>query len=169
VGDGNSAADPEQTEHRSDGSDALWHELRMLCSRADPVPPEVLQAARESFAWTTIEAELAELTYDSAIDGPVAGAVGDVEGPRLLRFQAAELSVELEVTVVGERRRVVGRLLPPQPARVEICHRSGRGLVAVDELGRFDAEDVAAGPSSLRCHLTGRRGAAPLVTNWVLL
>jgi hypothetical protein len=169
VGDGDSAAGPGKAEPRSDGPDALWHELRVLFDKADPVPPEVLQAARASFTWKTVDGELAELTYDSAVDRPVTSAVRGGEDPRLLRFEVSELSVELEITAVGERRRVVGHLVPRQPARVEICHRAGRALVEADEGGRFEAEDVVAGPSSLRCDLTGRRGAAPLVTSWVVL
>jgi hypothetical protein len=169
VTDDNGAADPQQAEPQSDEHDALWQELRMLIDKADPVSPEVLQAARECFTWRTIDAELAALTYDSAVDRPTTSVVRGTEGPRLLSFEASEFSVELEVTAVGARRRVVGQLAPPQPARVEIRHRAGHTLVEADELGRFRTEDLAAGPSSLRCHLTGRRGAAPVVTDWITL
>lgn len=167
--DDNGAADPQQAELRSDEHDALWQELRMLIHKADPVSPQVLQAARESFTWRTIDAELAALTYDSVVDRPTTSVVRGTEGPRLLSFEASEFSVELEVTAVGARRRVVGQLTPPQPARVEVRHRAGHTLVEADELGRFRTEDLAAGPSSLRCHLTGRRGAAPVVTEWITL
>ncbi len=164
-----SVAGSEQAERLSDEDSELWEELRMAIQEADPVPPEVLRAARESFTWRTIDAELAALTYDSAVDGPATSVVRGSEGPRLLSFEASELSVELEVTAVGARRRLVGQLVPPQPARVEIRHHAGRSLVEADELGRFRTEELAAGPSSLRCHLSDPSGAAPVVTDWVML
>jgi hypothetical protein len=165
----NGVTGSEQAELRSDEDDALWQELRMVIQKGDPVPPEVLQAARESFTWRTIDAELAALTYDSAVDDPATSVVRGLEGPRMLSFEASELSVELEVTAVGARRRLVGQLVPPQPARVEVRNRAGRSLVQADELGRFRIEEVAAGPSSLRCHLTGPHGTVPVVTDWITL
>jgi hypothetical protein len=154
----NGVTGSEQAELRSDEDDALWQELRMVIQKGDPVPPEVLQAARESLTWRTIDAELAALTYDSAVDDPATSVVRGLEGPRMLSFEASELSVELEVTAVGA-----------QPARVEVRSRAGRSLVQADELGRFRIEEVAAGPSSLRCHLTGPHGTAPVVTDWITL
>ena len=70
----NGVTGSEQAELRSDEDDTLWHELRMVIQKGDPVPPEVLQAARESFTWRTIDAELAALTYDSAVDDPATSA-----------------------------------------------------------------------------------------------
>ena len=46
--------------------DALLAALRRIPRHADPVPGPVLEAARGSFTWRTIDAELAELAYDSA-------------------------------------------------------------------------------------------------------
>ena len=58
----------------------LWQELRAAIATADPVPPEVLRAARESFTWRTIDAELAALTYDSVIDRPTSNVTRGSEG-----------------------------------------------------------------------------------------
>lgn len=162
-------SDPKQGEPGSDEHDRLWRELRMVIAQADPIPPEVLQSARECFTWRTIDAELAVLTYDSALDRTATGIVRGLDGPRLLSFEGRELGVELEVTAVGRRRRLVGQLVPPQPARVEVRHRDGLAVVEVDELGRFRTEELPAGPSSLRCRLTGPTGTASVVTDWVTL
>jgi hypothetical protein len=146
----------------------LWQELRAAIGTADPIPPEVLRAARESFTWRTIDAELAALAYDSVIDRPTSNVTRGSEGPRMLTFEAPQLTVELEVTTQGSRRQLVGQLIPPRRARVAVRHHGGTALVEADELGRFSAGDLPRGPSSLRCHLSGSEGT-PIVTDWVAL
>lgn len=147
----------------------LWRLLAEVIGAADPVPPEVLQSGRNSYAWRTIDAELAALTYDSSAEAASAAAVRASEAPRQLTFEAPELTVGVEVTVLGTHRRLIGQLVPPQRARVTVRHQRG-GTVAVDadELGRFRAEEVRAGLSSLRCQLGGEEGTA-VVTDWITL
>ena len=48
--------------------DDLLRELGRVVTAADPVPPEVIAAAKASFTWRTIDAELAELAFDSLLD-----------------------------------------------------------------------------------------------------
>jgi hypothetical protein len=71
----------------------------------------------------------------------------------------------VEVAPAGAGHQLVGQLLPPGPARVEVRHPDGVLAVEADELGRFAAERVAAGPISVRCQ-QGAAGA-PVVTEWV--
>ena len=73
---------------------------------------------------------------------------------RLVTFDAGDVSVEVEITARGARRRLLGQVVPPQEARVEVRAASGRNEVAADGLGRFTVDDLGAGPASLRCHLT---------------
>ena len=47
--------------------DRILELLSRAVDRADPVPEHVTEAARESFTWRTIDAELAEL---GALTGP---------------------------------------------------------------------------------------------------
>jgi hypothetical protein len=145
----------------------LWQELAMVVTTADPVPPEVPLTGRYSFTWRTIDAELAELAYDSVV-GRAAGVRGS-EDQRLLTFEAPRLTLELQVSALGARRRLIGQLVPPQRARVMVRHQEGIVAVEADELGRFRVEDLPAGPGSLRCHLAGEEGGAPVVTDWVTL
>jgi hypothetical protein len=149
--------------------DELWRELRAIVPQVDPVPPEVLQASRESYTWRTIDAELAVLAYDSVVDRSTCRAVCTSEGSRLLIFEASELIIEVEVVTVGSRRRLVGRLDPPQRARVEVRHRGSTIVVEADRAGRFRADDVLAGPSSLRCSLVRAKGKTSVVTDCVML
>lgn len=150
-------------------------ELRAAAARFDPVPAELLQYAIEGFRWRTIDAELAKLTFDSLADtatDPGAGVGGVlVRGttePRLLTFRAGELTIELEINRTGASRGIVGQLLPPMPATVEI--RQGAGAVSrqVDDLGRFSAPSLPAGPTSLRCRPDRETPEfPPVVTDWV--
>ena len=144
-------------------NDALLAELRALAVSLDPVPPEVVAAARSAIAWRSMDAELAELTADTSVEPQMAG-VRSVGAPAMLTFEAPELTVEIEVIEVGERRRLLGQLVPPGPGEVEIRHRSGRLAVTADEMGRFSASDLAAGPVSVLC----RQGGGRVETDWFL-
>lgn len=151
------------------GDDDLADELRVLLGRLDPVPPEVVAAARASFEWRNLDAELARLTADSLL------AVTDVRGgeqPRLLSFQVGERSVEIEVSEVDTRLRVLGQLVPVQPARVRVEQPERTIEVVADELGRFSVDDLAPGPTRFVCRpLTpsGEPAGADLVTEWQVL
>jgi hypothetical protein len=154
----------------SDEHERLFQELRAVIAEADPVPPEVLRSGLESFTWRTIDADLAALAYDSASEHPAAAAVRGSEGPRLLTFEAPGLTVEVEVTVVGAHRRLIGQLVPAQQALVTVRHRQGSTVtVEADELGRFRADDLSAGISSLQCHLAGTEEGDSVVTDWISL
>ena len=48
-------------------TDPMFATLRSVIDRADPVPQAVVAAARAAYTWRTIDAELAELTADSAM------------------------------------------------------------------------------------------------------
>ncbi|WP_343235982.1 hypothetical protein [Streptomyces sp. SID10815] len=136
----------------------LEEELRRAAAVLDPVPAHLRQLAVEAYALHDLDARVAELTFDSLLDAlPVRGAL-DV--PRMLTFQAGELTVDVEVTADG----LLGQVLPPQPAAVEVLHgpRPGARLVA-DDLGRFAGGAPPTGPFALRL----RTGAEVVVTEWL--
>jgi hypothetical protein len=144
---------------------ALLAGVRAVFDEIDPVPANVIAAAKASYAWRTIDAELAELAEladDSAL-APTAGIRG-LGGPRLLTFEASTVTVVVEVTEIGEHRRILGQLVDPQQARIEVRHTGGTMTVPADDLGRFSVEGVLAGPVSFVCH-TG--SGQSVVTSWV--
>lgn len=150
-----------------DEADALLLDmLRSVVVRADPVPAAVEGAARASYAWRTIDAELAELAYDSLLDDDRLVGVRSGDAPRTLTFEGPAFSVELEVAEEGAKRRLLGQLVPPRPGRIEVRHSGGLLTLGADEVGRFSAAGVIAGPVSLRCRLDGVEGP-PLETAWV--
>ena len=61
-------------------------------------------AARAAFTWRTVDAELAELLHDSALDAGAAVRSGS-DGPRMLSFRRAAVTLEVEIdgdAVLGE-------------------------------------------------------------------
>jgi hypothetical protein len=148
----------------------LLGELR-LAGALDAPPPEVIAAAKAVIVWRTLDAELAELAYDSSQDDlALAGmrGAGATSARRSLTFEAAGVTLEVEAITAGSRRRLVGQLLPPQPGRVDVRHRDGSVTVAADEAGRFSADGLPSGPVSLRCQGIGQEPVS-IVTDWVLV
>jgi hypothetical protein len=156
--------EPFEQNDAPDPQDArLLEELRRAAGRYDPPPASVMEAARASLTWRSIA-----LAFDSAVDQPV-GAVRSAGGPRQLAFDAPGLSIEVEVSLAGTSRQLIGQLTPPQPARIDIRHAGGITTVDTDALGRFRAVAISGGPVSLRCHPTASPSAPRFVTEWVPL
>lgn len=156
--------DPD--DRKRDEGELLLAELQDLMKRLDPVPEPVNEAARIAFTWRTIDAELAELTRDSLLEDAPVGVRG-AEGARMLSFESARLSLELEVADLGQRgRRVVGQLVPPGPASIVVDHAGGRVDTSADDLGRFVVDGLRAGPARLRCRVADGR---EIETEWTRL
>ena len=138
--------------------DLLEAELRRAATVLEPMPAELRQIAVEAFALHDLDARIAELTFDSVTDAiPVRGAV-DV--PRMLTFHAGEVTVDVELSGQG----LMGQVLPPQSARIEVLSgpRAASPL-ATDAMGRFTHAAPPAGPFALRL----RTGDSVVVTDWL--
>lgn len=154
----------------SDQSDDrnVEEEIRRAAARLDPVPPELRQAANDAFGFRDLDAELAELVFDSLLDAASATLVRSSGDRRLVSFKTAELTIDIEVSRAGAERQVMGQIMPPGPAAVEIRHRRGVSIVDADELGRFSSAALVAGPLSLRVRQSGQPGPV-VVTDWVAI
>jgi hypothetical protein len=150
--------EPDDTE--------LEEELRRVAAFLDPVPSVLLQAAVEAFAWRTVDDDLAELVFDSLVDHEPAHVRGS-QNRRLLSFHTSDVCIEIEVTSTGTSRGLIGQLVPPQPASVDIRNRDGLITLEADALGRFSASSLRAGPISLRCRLGPEAAGRAVVTDWV--
>nr|WP_244181567.1 MULTISPECIES: hypothetical protein [Streptomyces] len=143
-----------------DGFDVelLEEELRQAAAILDPVPPQLRQIAVEAYALHDLDARIAELTFDSVVDAiPVRGAT-DV--PRMLTFRAGEVTVDVEVTAQG----LMGQVLPPQQARIEVLGGPQTATpVMADDMGRFSSDAPPSGPFALRL----RTGGEIVVTEWL--
>lgn len=144
-------------------------EIRRAAAHFDPVPHVVLQQAMEAFAWGTFEDEVAELVFDSLMDPRDAALVRGGEESRSLTFRTGALSIEIEVTRTRSSLDVIGQLIPPQEMVVEIRHQGGSIRLEADELGRFAAPRLRAGPFSLRCGTADHADGGHVVTEWIRL
>jgi hypothetical protein len=128
------------------------------------VPPDFIAAAKDAYAWHGIDAELAQLAYDSSQQAaPAMGLRSESASIRALSFVSERLSIEVEITASG----LLGQLIPAQPGTVEVRELDGGTLtVPVDEAGCFAVEPKPGGPFRLRCH-TGTQ--TDVLTDWVWL
>ena len=152
--------------------DTLLSELGGLLDRLDPVPPGLIDQGRQIFCWWSIDAELAELSFDSLLDQDLALAVrsgdGSVLGPRMLGFGAVvdgeDLSIEVEVSSTEGQCTMIGQLEPAGATTIGLQSRDGGVIeVPVDNVGRFSVRSVPSGPVRLRIEHGGRL----VQTTWV--
>lgn len=150
----------------------LMNELRSLFTRLDPVEPGMVAQARSAYTWRTVDAELAELSFDSLLDRELAGSVRDdgtaTLGPRMLGFGAVvgdeDVAIEVEISPGPGDPVLIGQLLPAAAGTVELQRADGcTSVVRADDLGRFRVEPVPAGPLRLRMRHAGRI----VQTTWV--
>ena len=147
------------------GDDELLAELRDIAAQTDPVPELLVEAARSAFGIRELDALLAELAHDSAVDVPaMAVRGGDTE--RMLSFRVQALAVECQVTARGPRREIIGQLVGGRAERMDVQVTDVVKTVPVNDSGRFSVRDLPAGPFRLRCRLAdGNR----LVTSWAAI
>lgn len=157
--------------------DPLLDELAALFDHIDPVPAHVLAAAEAAVeivaAWRDLDTVdyggLLGVVTDSALMAAPAGVRDAGGGPRLVTFGAGadDLARRVEVEVGMEPAgtlRLVGLVVPTGPGELEVRSPGGAVRVPVDELGRFRAVGVPAGPLSLVLHYPGQQ-AVP--TDWI--
>lgn len=152
----------------TDPDELLISELRSLFAEVDPVPPLVSETAKVSLGWRRLDADLAELLSDSALEEEsVALARGGGAPARAVTFSSTDLTIDIEVHVDDPGRTLLGQLSPPAPATVEIQTVADAQISAeADRLGRFRVRLPAGGPIRLRVLDVG--GAGPAVeTSWI--
>ena len=152
-----------------ESDDELEAELRRLAADREPVPAELRQAAVDAFSWRDIDAEIAELVYDSLLDADAAALVRGPADQRLVSFAVGGMTIDLEVTSVGAGRTVMGQIAPPQRATVDIRHPRDTVTVEAVALGRFRSGPLPSGPASLRLRPPPGADGPAIVTDWVAL
>jgi len=138
--------------------------LRQALESRQAVSPAFIQAARGAFAWRTIDAELAQLTYDSLAGGDAIPVTrSEPASIRALTFTSPRLTIELEVA--GDS--LLGQVVPPQAATIRLQAQGGaEAVIATDEIGLFEIQPAPRGPFRLRCQ-TG--ASVDVLTSWISL
>jgi hypothetical protein len=148
---------------RWDEDEELLDDLAAAMRDVDPTAQRVAAAAEGLYSWRTVDQELflASLSFDSSAHAtsPVRGDAGDA---RVLVFDAAPLSVELEVTA----DRITGQIIPPSPGEIVVEADGGPPVrLTADEHGFFVVTGLPTGRIRVRCDTTTSR----VVTDWVVL
>jgi hypothetical protein len=137
--------------------------LRRGLDQSDPVPPDVTHFAKAALSWRTIDAELAQLSYDS-IDQTTSNMVRSTASARIVGFETGEWMIDLEHDAATRELR--GQIQPAGSLEVEL-HLVGTVLVTgTDELGRFFFDGVEAGPVALVIRV---EGGETVKTEWIVL
>jgi hypothetical protein len=139
---------------------ALKESLR---ARGD-VPPAFVEAGENAYAWHNIDAELAQLTYDSSRDfGATPSMRSETASIRALTFTSAHLTIELEVSDDS----LLGQVIPAREGTIEIQTRAGpTATVPVDELGCLRIQPIPASPFRLHCHTAD---GTDVLTSWITM
>jgi hypothetical protein len=166
----NSGGDEERlTELSLDwGDEELLAALRQAFAARRAVPPEFVEAGQSAFAWHNIDAELAQLTYDSTSrTHEVAATRAQEEAPiRVLTFTSTDAGLQIELEV--QEDALAGQILPMQPAVIEVQTRTGtQQPISADEVGCFWISPIPGEDFRLRCQ--PESGNAEVITVWVRL
>src|SRR5260370_29694043 len=138
--------------------------LREAIRERQAVPSWFIETGKNAYAWHNIDAELAQLTYDSRDDRrEVAVVRSETASIRALTFTSAQLSMELEVT----EDCLLGQIIPPRHGTIEAQTRTGAvTTIPVDEIGCFAVDPIPASPFLLHCRTAD---GADVLTGWITL
>jgi hypothetical protein len=142
----------------------LMAALKEALASYQSVPPEFIEAGRNAFAWHNIDAEIAQLTYDSAAyRDTVASTRSEMASVRALTFTSAHLTIELEVS----EDSLLGQVIPPRQGTIEVHTRAGViTTIGVDELGYFTVRRPPDSPFRLHWQTSD---SPDIVTGWITL
>ncbi len=151
------------SESTSQHEERLLSMLRQGLDESDPAPADVTDFAKVALSWQTIDADLAQLTYDS-IEESNSSTVRGVAIARMLAFEAGEWTIDLEHDPATGY--LMGQIEPAGVITVEL-HVLDTVLVAdTDEQGRFSFEGIQSGPFALVIRF---QGDETVKTEWVIL
>jgi hypothetical protein len=147
-----------------------WDDERLLAALSEAmkaraaVPAWFIETGKNAFAWHNIDAELAQLTYDSNEDRREAAATrAETASIRSLTFTSEHLTLELEVT----GNSLLGQIFPARAGVLEIHTRAGEiGTTEVDEIGCFSVEPIPASPFRLR---SSASDGTHVMTGWITI
>lgn len=109
--------------------DRLLQDLGAALRAGQAVPARFVELGKQAFTWYGIDAELAELSYDSAADQAAGFAVARAAAAELraLTFSSGDLVLELELTQAAVR----GQVLPTVTGVVVLSGADGDSRTAV--------------------------------------
>ena len=144
--------------------ETLLAALREALAAREAVPAAFVEAGKTAYAWRNIDAELAQLTFDSRRDTEMLASMRSEPAPiRALTLQSARFTIEVSITDDA----ILGQLIPPQSGTGEVQTQSGRvSNTPINEVGCFVIEPKPDSPFRLRVRTTDQ---ADVVTGWLAI
>lgn len=145
--------------------DELQELLRAALAEGRDVPARFVEAGKASFAWHSIDAELAALAYDSVSDAQATAGVRQTDRAaiRELTFAFRDATVHVQIARGG----LHGQVVPPRRGEVEL-HVQGRPVrtAPVDDQGWFSFAPL---PTTAFRLLWRIPGGGTAMTDWLTL
>jgi hypothetical protein len=145
--------------------EVLIRRLRRIAAEADPVPDSLYVAARAAFALRDLDARVAQLVRDSAMDQPLIAVRAPRDSDaRMLSFETGETVIECEISVRAGTRDISGQLTGGTAASMA-AEVAGQPPVRADvgAHGFFAVRGLPPGPLRLKCQLAD---GATIATSW---
>ncbi len=124
----------------------------------DPIPERLTTAARQAFGWRLIDAQLAELLFDSASD-ELVGVRGASTDRRSFRYGAGDAVIRVHLTDAS----LIVMVEPPLSVACRVDTEDGSEEHRTDELGEF-VVDAPRLPVRLEVDLPGGKVVTPWIT-----
>lgn len=128
-----------------------------------PIPQQLTEAARAAFGWRRVDAELAELLFDSASD-ELVGVRGTVVERRSLRFGAHGALVRVHLTADS----LVVMIEPPIEAACRVATAVRPGEVRVAEHRTDEHGELVVYAPDLPVRIEVDLPSGTIVTPWVI-
>lgn len=149
--DHSTPTDPEFRSVLDRVADAFEHDL-------EPIPPRLMTAARDAFAWRLADAELAELLFDSTAD-ELVGVRGSNNDRRSYRYGSGDFVIRVHLTAAT----LIVMVEPPLSTACRVVTEDGTEEHRTDDLGELavDAPDL---PVRIEVDLPSGKVVTPWIT-----
>lgn len=142
----------------------------LMVGHDDPVPAAMVEAAMAAFTWRTVDAELFDLLFDSALEGQLATVRAVDQPARMLTLASTAYTLEVEVEAApgggAPRASIVrGMVSPANGATIEL---EGDGIhldAPVSPEGLFEFHLDA--PAPFRLAIIDTSTGVRTVTPWI--
>jgi hypothetical protein len=128
--------------------DDLLDRLRHVLNTVDGPRARATEAAKAAIGWRDIDAEFAQLVFDSRIHAAQTDLVlrGETTETHQLTFSTDDITIDIEFGATG----LVGQVIPASPATIELIQGDNPPrLTETDAFGAFSIEPVRTGPTTM--------------------
>ena len=138
----------------------LLSNVREALNEARPAPENISDLAAMTFAWRTVDDELALLSFDSM---ETLVAVRSDTTVRTLSYELDDLTIDLQVNVT--EKTLIGQIDPEAEGTATLIHRNGVLDTPIEDLGTFGFDVLPDGPIAIRITI----GDRVVRTEWFLV